>query len=431
MKIERIEWDGRDAPALAARVRSLAPPLSEVGETVAEIVAAVRERGDDAVRELSAEHDGVAPAQLRLGREEIAAAGASGAEPEVRDALDLAAANIRAVAEPQVSGEANVVQLPAGNTVTVREVALRSAGAYAPGGRAAYPSTVLMCAIPARVAGVKRVAIASPPAGDGKPEPLTAAACEIAGVDELFPIGGAQAIAAIAVGTESIEPVDLIVGPGNRFVQEAKRQLVGEVGIDGIEGPSELMVIAGETANLEWLSLDLCAQAEHGEDGLLVAAAVESRIVDGLADRVAELAAGRPSVGDPPLALIAVPDTDSAVGLANELAPEHLQLACADAEILAAQVETAGCVFVGETAATAFGDYVAGSNHVLPTGGAGRFQGPLGPGTFRRRISVVSLPAGSAAALAPHVSALAGAEGLPVHAESAAARVDTGEESPT
>ena len=428
MRIERFEWDGRDPAALAKRVRSLAPPLSEVGERVTEIIAAVRERGDDAVRELSAEFDGAAPDQLTLDRERIAAQ-ADAIDDGVRDALELAAANIRSVADGQLDTEPIVTELPAGHAVTVRNVPLRSAGAYAPGGRAAYPSTVLMCAIPARAAGVARVAIASPAGEDGRPDPLVAAACGIADVDVLHPIGGAQAIAALALGTESVDPVDLVVGPGNRFVQEAKRQLVGEVGIDGIEGPSELMVVAGETANLDWIALDLCSQAEHGGDGLLVAAAVESTILDRVGERGGELAAERARVADAPLALLAVPDTDSAVALANELAPEHLELACADAEILAAQVTTAGCVFVGEAGATSFGDYIAGSNHVLPTGGAGRFQGPLGPATFRRRIPVVSLPARSAAALAPHVSALARAEGLPVHAESAEARAGTSGES--
>jgi histidinol dehydrogenase len=248
------------------------------------------------------------------------------------------------------------------------------------------------------------------------------AAAEIAGADEVYAMGGAQAIAALAIGTAGIRPVDVIAGPGNRYVQEAKRQLAGEVGIDGIEGPSELMVIAGDTANAEWIGLDLCAQAEHGSDGLLVAAAVEDVILDAIEEAVQRAAQQFGISDEVPLALVAVPDTESAVGLANAIAPEHLEILTEDAQLLARQVTTAGCVFIGEGGATAFGDYAAGSNHVLPTGGAGRFQGPLGPGAFRRRIATVELTQDAARELAPTVATLARAEGFPLHAESAEAR---------
>jgi histidinol dehydrogenase len=216
--------------------------------------------------------------------------------------------------------------------------------------------------------------------------------------------------------------VDVIAGPGNRFVQEAKRQLTGEVGIDGIAGPSELMVIAGDTANPHWIALDLCAQAEHGGDGLLVAAAVESVILDAIEKRVTEIAAERGIAAEAPLALVSVPDTEAGVLLANAIAPEHLEILTEDAELLASTVSTAGCVFVGEGSATAFGDYAAGSNHVLPTGGAGRFQGPLGPSVFRRRMATVGMTQDAARALAPAVATLARAEGFPLHAESAEVR---------
>jgi histidinol dehydrogenase len=250
------------------------------------------------------------------------------------------------------------------------------------------------------------------------------AAAAIAGADEVYAVGGAQAIAALAFGTETIAPVDVVAGPGNRYVQEAKRQLLGRVGIDGIAGPSELMVIAGETANPEWIALDLCAQAEHGDDGLLIAAAVESSLLDRLEERLQALPAERPSVTDAPLALIDLPDTDAGAALAEALAPEHLELAVEDAELLARTIRTAGCVLIGERGATAFGDYVAGSNHVLPTGGAGRFQGPLSPSKFRRRVSVVEIPVQAARALASAGATLARAEGFPVHAESMEARAD-------
>jgi histidinol dehydrogenase len=214
----------------------------------------------------------------------------------------------------------------------------------------------------------------------------------------------------------------VIAGPGNRYVQEAKRQLAGEVGIDGIAGPSELMLIAGDTADAEWMGLDLCAQAEHGSDGLLIAAAVETVILDAINERVERIAAERGVADDAPLALVAVPETEAGVALANAIAPEHLEILTEDAELLAARVTTAGCVFIGEHSATAFGDYAAGSNHVLPTGGAGRFQGPLGPGAFRRGIATVEITQDAARALAPTVATLARAEGFPLHAESVEAR---------
>jgi histidinol dehydrogenase len=216
--------------------------------------------------------------------------------------------------------------------------------------------------------------------------------------------------------------VDVIAGPGNRYVQEAKRQLAGEVGIDGMAGPSELMAIAGDTANADWIALDLCAQAEHGPEGLMIGAAVETVILDRIEKAVLRIAADHEVHADAPLALVAVPDTVAAIQLANAIAPEHLELVTEDATLLAEGVRTAGCVFIGPHAATAFGDYAAGSNHVLPTGGAGRFQGPLGPATFRRRISTVSLPQGAARELAPAVATLARAEGFPLHAESAEVR---------
>jgi histidinol dehydrogenase len=219
-----------------------------------------------------------------------------------------------------------------------------------------------------------------------------------------------------------VAPVDVIAGPGNAWVREAKRAVYGQVGIDSLAGPSELMLIAGHDTEVEWAALDLCAQAEHGADSPLTVAAVEEAVLDAIEAAAKELSDRRRSVAEAGMALVQVPDLGDAVALANELAPEHLQLMSEDAYALAPEVRTAGCVFVGRAAATAFGDYAAGSNHVLPTGGAGRFSGPLGPGTFRRTIANVSLPGAAAAALAPHVDALARAEGFPVHGESARVR---------
>ena len=425
MRIESFDWDGREVAALAAEIRRLQPPMGLVSDAVAEIVAAVRERGDDAVAELEERFGAgavdprmspVPDAEVRAALERI--------DPEMRTALDTAAANISAVAEVQLAGE-NRVELEQGQSVQVREVPVGSAGVYAPGGAASYPSTVLMGCLPAKVAGVRRVALATPPAEAARPvSDLMLAAAAIGGADEVYPVGGAQAIAALAIGTQLIEPVDVIAGPGNRYVQEAKRQLVGEVGIDGIAGPSELMVIAGDTANAEWIALDLCAQAEHGPDGLVIAAAVETVILDAVEEAVKRVAAEHGISQDAPLALVAVPDTVAAVQLANAIAPEHLEMITEDASLLAEAVMTAGSVFLGEGGATAFGDYAAGSNHILPTGGAGRFQGPLGPGVFRRRIASVELTRAAARELAPTVATLARAEGFPLHAKSAEARTE-------
>jgi histidinol dehydrogenase len=241
-------------------------------------------------------------------------------------------------------------------------------------------------------------------------------------LEEIYAMGGAQAIFALAYGTETIAPVDVLAGPGNAWVREAKRAVYGTVGIDSLAGPSELMLVAGHDTDAEWAALDLCAQAEHGPDSPLVATAVEEHVLDAVLAATEAAVAGRPGVAEAPLALVQVPDLSDAIDLANAYAPEHLELLEEDAALLADRVTTAGCVFAGRFGATAFGDYVAGSNHVLPTGGAGRFSGPLGPGAFRRRISTVEVSGEAAAALAPQADALARAEGFPVHGESAMIR---------
>jgi histidinol dehydrogenase len=341
--------------------------------------------------------------------------------------MELAAANIRSVAEGQVSDEVRRIELPQGHGVTIREVPVASVGIYSPGGRASYPSSVLMCAIPARVAGVDRIALVSPPRPDGRLAGSVLAAAAFCGVEEIYAVGGAQAVFALTFGTETVQPVDVIAGPGNFWVQEAKRNVMGIVGIDSYAGPSELMVIAGHDTNPEWAALDLCAQAEHGPESPLVVVAVEEQVLESVAAATQNATATRPSVMDAPLALVQVPDLNEAMDLANAFAPEHLELLEEDAVLQADRIRTAGCVFVGRHGATAFGDYVAGSNHVLPTTRTGRFAGPLGPGTFRRRISQVEVPAAAAARLAPHVDTLARAEGLPVHGESAMIRSENDE----
>jgi histidinol dehydrogenase len=420
VRARRFEWEGATLTATAVREWSAA---ESPAVDVAVIEREVREGGDEAVLRLTAHFDATdSPlTSLRVEREaaELALADLDGG---LRESLELAAANVRAVAEAQLSAEARLVELPQGQSVTVREVPVRAAGVYAPGGRAAYPSSVVMCAVPARVAGVERLALATPPRPDGSLEPLVLAAAALCEVDEIYAMGGAQAIFALAHGTESVAPVDTIAGPGNAWVREAKRAVYGTVGIDSLAGPSELMVVADGETDPEWAALDLCAQAEHGAGGALLAVATEAAVLDRLAEACEAVAARVEGLGEGPLALAEVPDLDAALELADAFAPEHLQLMTADAAELAERARTAGCVFVGAGGATAFGDYVAGSNHVLPTGGAGRFSGPLGPGAFRRRISAVQVPAGAAAKLAPHVEAIARAEGFPLHGESATIR---------
>lgn len=428
MKVRRFEWEG--ATETAAAMRGWSSQAAEPVDVTAIFAQVVERDGDGtarrvsdaAVLELTNRFDATERPRESLRVDFALAEGALDAlDPELREALDLAAENVRAVATAQLA-EPREVELPQGQRVTVSEVPVGAAGIYAPGGRAAYPSSVLMCAIPARAAGVERIALASPPGPDGHLNPLVLAAAALCDVDEIYAMGGAQAIFALAHGTGTIAPVDVIAGPGNAWVREAKRAVYGTVGIDSLAGPSELMVVAGHDADPEWAALDLCAQAEHGPDSPLVAVAVEENVLEAIASATEAAAAARPGVADAPLALALVPDLSDAIDLANAYAPEHLELLEEDAALLAERVRTAGCVFAGRFGAVAFGDYVAGSNHVLPTGGAGRFSGPLGPGAFRRRISALEVSAGAAAALAPHADALARAEGFPVHGESAMIR---------
>jgi histidinol dehydrogenase len=426
MKVKRFPWKGPAATAMSARVWfKTAWKYVDLGSEVREIGKEVVEHGDAAVLRFTEQFDGAVLTRrsLRVDPGEIEAAFKT-LDPGLREAMEIAAANIRTVAEGQVEEQARTFSLPQGQTIRVREVPVSAAGIYAPGGRATYPSSVLMCAIPARVAGVERIVLASPPTPSGRPSDAILAAASLCGIDEVYAVGGAQAVFALAWGTESIPSVDVVVGPGNPWVQEAKRRAFGQVGIESYAGPSELMLIVGHDTDPRWAAADLCAQAEHGADSPLLVAGVEEAVLEAIAVATEELAATRPSVADASLALVQVPDTNDAIELANALAPEHLELMEEDAAMLSDKVTTAGCVFLGRYGATAFGDYVAGSNHVLPTTRSGRFAGPLGPGTFRRKISTVEVSAEAAAKLASHVDTIARAEGLPVHGESAMIRAE-------
>jgi histidinol dehydrogenase len=421
MRSRRIEWGGSDPAALAAEVRGEVPEPAGIAADVAGLVESVRVGGDARLLELVERLDGARPKRIEVPAERRRELAATVPE-QLQEALRTAADNIAAVARAQEAAAPIRVEPGQGQTVTVSEVAVGSAAIYVPGGRAPYPSTALMGVIAARTAGVGRVVVATPPGPEGEPAAATLAACELAGADTVYAIGGAQAIAALAYGTETVGAVDVIAGPGGPWVQEAKLAVSRSVGIDGYAGPSELVVVVDDSPELGWIALDLCAQAEHGGDGLLVAISPVPDVLDRLAAEVESLAAGEERQGAPSLQLVAAPDAAASVALADALAPEHLQLCCRDPEPLAATITRAGCVFVGPYAATAFGDYAAGSNHVLPTGGTGRFSGPLGPGTFRRRISSVEMSPKAAVELGEVVDAIARAEGFPLHGSSALAR---------
>ncbi len=302
------------------------------------------------------------------------------------------------------------------NRVVHRHAPVERAAVYVPGGRAPYPSTVVMGTVPARLAGVGHIAVCSPPRRDGDLDPVVLAACRLAGVDAVYRMGGAHAIAALAYGTATVPAVDVIVGPGNLYVQEAKRQVFGQVGIDGFAGPSDLLVIATDDADPGPLALDLLAQAEHGPGTLVVAAADSAQLLDAFERRLE-----RGEETGAVACLVAASTTGQLLALAQAFAPEHLQLVGAAAEALADHVTRAGCVFVGAGAATAFGDYIAGSNHILPTNGAARFASGVSPEHFIRRFSEVHIA--SPEELANSAAPLARAEGFEIHAQSMEARI--------
>jgi histidinol dehydrogenase len=411
------------AAAYAGRLRGARAPGAvepEVEAAVREIVERVSRHGDRAVNDLTAELDtgGAQPWPLRVDALELEQALDELPAP-LREALELAAANVRAVALAQVGGDREL-ELGDGQRVELREVAVRRAAVYIPGGQAPYPSTALMGAVAAQVAGVDEVVMCAPPRAGGDAHREILAVCALCGVREVYRMGGAQAVAALALGTESISAVDVVVGPGNVYVQEAKRQLVHVIGIDSFAGPSELMVILDDTANPRLVALDLLAQAEHGPASPLLAVSPSPGALADLAGQLSDLGAANAAAER--CHLLAVDDFDQALALADAFAPEHLQLVGPGAEALAAQVRCAGAVFVGEASGTAFGDYVAGSNHVLPTGGAARFASVLSPHTFRRRVAQVTLPA-SPQRLAAAGALIARAEGFVAHAESMQARI--------
>ena len=402
-----------------------------VERAVADILRTVRERGDAAVLEYAERFDGVAAAsveRLRLEPERLAAGHARLARAD-REALDAAAARIRSFHERQLEDAAAFdYDDGLGNRLGQRVVPLDRVGVYVPGGRAAYPSTVLMTAVPARVAGVgELVATVATPKGEHNDHVL--AALHVAGVDVAFAVGGAQAIAALAFGTATIPRVDKIVGPGGAYVAAAKRQVFGPVGIDSIAGPSEIAIVADGTVPARWTALDLFAQAEHDSVAQAVLLCPDPAYLDAVARHMEALLPGmtRRAIIEASLgargALIRTRDLEDAVDVANRLAPEHLQLAVADPDALLPRVRHAGAIFLGGHAAEALGDYSAGPSHVLPTFGTARHASPLGVNDFRKRSSVIRVSAAGARPLARTAAAIARAEGLEAHARSALARI--------
>ncbi len=428
--------DLRGAPIDEARLRAPAGDRdAALEETVRSILDAVRSRGDEAIRELTRRFDGVDIDEVEVSRAEVAAARAT-IPGALDDALELAADQIRSYHQRQVGEELDRgPHLRRGVAIEEFIVPVDRVGCYVPGGLAVYPSTVLMTVIPARVAGVGDVTVCVPPGEDGAVPAATLAAADVAGADRVLRIGGAQAIAALAFGTETIAAVDVVVGPGNRYVAEAKRQVVGVVGIDALAGPSEVVVVAGDDAPPDIVAADLLAQAEHGPGGGAIAVVWDEAQVDAIeaalaarleaSDRRDEAASTLAGDGR----ILIVDDPAAAVAAANAIAPEHLQLMGERAEALADDVRHAGAVFVGADASAVVGDYVAGSNHVLPTGATARFASALRVDAFRKHIHHVRLEAGALAQLAPSLVALTEAEGLGAHRDAVLARLDDGASS--
>lgn len=425
MGLRRLDLRGI-AGGKRALVAALPRPVDEQdrsSEAVAAIIAEVRAGGDAALRSLTARFDHVDLDELRVPASEIQAA--LGRIPAaLQDALDVAHDRILTYHAHEAADPAEDY---ASGGITVRHLVrpVARAGCYAPGGRARYPSTVLMCAVPAHVAGVEEIVLCVPPGPDGCVDDATLAAAAVAGVTEVYRVGGAQAIAAMAYGTESIRAVDVIVGPGNRYVAEAKRQVSGVVGVAAaFAGPSEVVVIAGPQTPPELAAIDLVVQAEHGPDGLAWLITWSEEVADAVASYIDRIVAQSPRRAELEATLgtggyaVLVDGARQACAVSNAVAPEHLEILTADAGSLLAQITSAGAVFLGVNAPASVGDYVAGPNHVLPTNRTARFASALRVDDFRKHIHAVSLDDDALMTLGPHVVTLAETEGLPAHAES-------------
>jgi histidinol dehydrogenase len=425
----RLDSNTADFPAAFTElVNARREADADVARDVAAIVARVRDEGDAALKDLTQRFDrfDLDASGWTIDRAACLAA-YEGLSDELRGALELAAQRIAAYHIKQVPENSESVEQ--GIRLGARWRPVDAAGVYVPGGRAAYPSSVLMNAIPAKAAGVKRLVMVTP-TPKGEVNPLVLAAAHIAGVDELWRVGGAQAIAALAYGTDCIAPVDVITGPGNAWVAEAKRQLYGVVGIDMVAGPSEIVVVADGKNDPEWIAADLLSQAEHDPTSQSILFTDDAGFADAVAaavDAQIETLATRETARaswDANGAIVLVPSLAEAIPLVDRLAPEHLELACDEAEDLFELVRHAGSVFLGRHTPEAVGDYVAGPNHVLPTGRRARFASGLSVLDFMKRTSFLGLDESGLAAIGPAAVALANAEGLPAHARSVAIRLD-------
>ena len=407
--------------------------VNAVLPTVAPIVEAVRERGADAALEYGEQFDRVRPEAIRVPAEVIEAA-ARDLNPALRDALQVAIERIRVVHADQKPA-AHTTQLAPGATVTETFLPVARVGLYVPGGKAVYPSSVLMNVIPAQEAGTSSMVVCTPPQAEhgGWPHPTILAACHLLGIDEVWAVGGAQAVALMAYGddAQALEPVDMVTGPGNIFVAASKRLVNGVVGIDAEAGPSEIAIIADETANAEYVALDLISQAEHDENAASVLitdteafaaevdAIVEKRSAATLnAERAASALGGKQS------GIVLVDDIDQAVAVADAYAAEHLEIHTRDARAVAQRITNAGAIFVGEHSPVPLGDYAAGSNHVLPTSGTARFNAGLSTHTFLRPVNLIEYDQAALREIGEHIIALAADEQLPAHGESIAARME-------
>ena len=401
----------------------------DVARDVALILDDVRNRGDVALAELTQRFDGhslAAEANWRIEPEACREA-YDGLAPALRDALELAATRIRAYHEAQKPEDRDYTDA-AGVRLGARWWPVDAAGLYIPGGRASYPSSLLMNAIPAKVAGVERLAVVTP-TPKGQVNALVLAAAHIAGVDEIWRVGGAQAVAALAYGTQRIKPVDVVTGPGNAWVAEAKRQLYGVVGIDMVAGPSEILVIADGKNDPDWIAADLLSQAEHDPVAQSILITDDPVFADTVADRIGVALAVLPTARTAAQSwndhgvIIEVASLDEAPALANALAAEHVEIAVDEPQALADAIRHAGSIFLGRHTPEAVGDYVAGPNHVLPTGRRARFASGLSVLDFMKRTSFIQLDPAALAAIGPAAVALADAEGLPAHARSVSIRL--------
>jgi histidinol dehydrogenase len=426
MALRRLDLRGftGDRRQLEAALPAPVDEQDRSSATVAAIIADVRTGGDDAVRRLTEQFDGVRVDDMRVPAKVLEAALAR-VPADLRGALEVARHRIFAYhAHEAGDGREDDFELEG---IEVRHLVrpVARAGCYAPGGSARYPSTVLMCAVPAQVAGVDSIALCVPPGPDGQVDDATLAAAAVAGVDEVYRVGGAQAIAAMAYGTESIERVDVVVGPGNRYVAEAKRQVSGVVGVaSAFAGPSEVVVMAGPDTPPVWAAVDLVVQAEHGPDGLAWLVTWSEGMADAVSDQVDRLVAASPrrSHLESTLAaggiIVLVDGPEQACAVANVVAPEHLEILIDEAESLLPLIRSAGAVFLGPGSPASMGDYLAGPNHVLPTNRTARFASALRVDDFRRHIHAVTVSPQALEVLGPHVVTLAETEGLPAHAES-------------